>query len=390
MSNSVPNSIIHPEPEFELVRTTNPEIINQVWRNNSSHFANTLPLDIWLEKAALRTSLDLGPGVEHVIWVLVPKGKGDDPTSILSAVHTYERPGMMSVVSTPNRNAENIVSSSEISVKDIVIVYALLVFTPTKHRKRGYARIMLKMLATRLKQQLDPVVTFSFLYSSVGPTFYESIGWPAIRSRELVLEIPNFVFPVISSSFPNTRYNLEDITEANIKGIIDHDVGILRHDLINAQASSLDECFALILPETRVFQGQLAMAKFANTRISHVNRSITRIGARLVCEEEPKTGYPFIIWTYLSSYKLLLILRTRYENVDQLQRLLKEAMKEAKDWGMTTMALWDLNEQDAVQATGVSNRDRTVAWSCINQLSEESNSAPTLRLLQNEAFVWGL
>ncbi|KAF8962034.1 hypothetical protein BGZ46_001257 [Entomortierella lignicola] len=382
---SIPTNESEPELELELVRATDPQVIKQVWLNNREHFANDIPTDIWLEKSALRTSLDLGPGIEHKIWVLVPKGKGHDPTAILSSVHTYERPGFMS---TPTPTPSDLTTKSGIKALDVVIVYVLLVFTPVKHRKQGYARKMLKMLGDQLKSQTNPTVSLSFLYSSVGPNFYESSGWPKIRSRELVMEVPDHVFPDLPPDCDATKkYHIKDITESNIQEIMDKDIELLRLEVsTKAQNASQNQRFAAILPEARVFRGQQKIADFTNRRISQINKPISRIGVRLVSDEMPEDEHPFMIWTNLVPYKLLLILKTRYKTVHQLQILLKEAMKEARDWDMTTMSLWDLNEEAALQATGIPNRDRTVAWSCLNQFEHSEQ----IELLVNEAFIWGL
>ncbi|KAF9357118.1 hypothetical protein BGX26_004235 [Mortierella sp. AD094] len=387
------------EIELELIRTTNPEVIKQVWLNNSIHFAKEMPTDVWLEKAALRTSLDLGSGIEHKIWVLVPKGKGDDPSAILSAVHTYERPGFMSTTTLAagtvvkhdglERDSIDKTTRSDIDIVDVVMVYILLVFTPVEHRKQGYARKMLKMLRNQLELQTNPTVSLSFLYSSVGPNFYEASGWPTVRSRELVVEVPGHTFPDLPPDSGARRYKIEDITDANLQQVMDKDIELLRLNMkTKAQSAPANQQYVAFLPEARIFRGQLAIANFTNQRVSHLNKPISRIGVRLVCDEKSRDEHPFMVWTYLVPHKLLLILRTRYETVQQLQILLKEAMKEACEWDMTTMSLWDLNEEDALKATGASNRDRTVAWSCLGQFGVTLQ--PNIELLLNEAYIWGL
>ncbi|KAF9109857.1 hypothetical protein BGX27_007123 [Mortierella sp. AM989] len=385
--------------ELELIRTTNPEVIKQVWLNNRTHFAKEIPVDVWLEKSILRTNLDLGVGIEHKIWVLVPKGKGNDPSAILSAVHTYERPGLMSDIRPAMDNGDNEATpSSRVHINDVMIVYILLVFTPVEHRKRGYARKMLSLLWDRLERQTNPTVSHSFLYSSVGPSFYEASGWPATRSRELVMQVPGHIFPDLPRDSSTAKeYQLEDITESNLQEILDEDAELLRLDMrMKAQAATTNQCFLAILPEARTFRGHLSIANFTNRRIAMLNKSITRIGVRLISVEKPKNRHPFIIWTYLVPHKLLLILRTRYETVHQLQSLLKEAMKESCEWDMTTMSLWDLNEEDALQATGIPNKNRTIAWSCVGQFGRSDSvdkaekPQSDIELLLNEAYIWGL
>ncbi|KAG0356711.1 hypothetical protein BGZ54_000641, partial [Gamsiella multidivaricata] len=385
------------QKNLELVKTTDPEVTRRVWLNNKSHFACNLSDEVWLAKAALRTGLDLGPGVEHKIWVLVPRGRGNDPSAILSAVHTYERAGLMTVatkVSDHTNSAQEDstgTGNSRVALKNIVIVYVLLVFTPVEHRKRGYARTMLKMLKEQLEQQTDPAVELSFLFSSVGRDFYEPAGWPAVRSRELVLNVQDHVFPELSMDTATNSWQLEDITEANLQVVMDRDIELLRAEMQDRTLKAHGNCqLAAIVPEARIFRGQLAVTHFTHQRVLNIEKPIIRTGVRL---NAANGGDAFIIWAYHISYKILLVLRTRYETVGQLQCLLKEAVQEAREWGLARVAVWDLKDEDAHEAAGVSNRDRTVAWSCIGQLGRDTDTGARrgpVDLMLNEGYIWGL
>ncbi|KAF8929291.1 hypothetical protein BGZ58_009038 [Dissophora ornata] len=385
-----------PVMDLELVRAMDPDVIRRVWLNSRTHFGPDMTEELWLERAALRTSLDLGPGVEHKIWILVPKGRGNDPSAILSAVHSYDRAGLMSekcseVRDVADQQSINGSGQTDVQLKDIRIAYVLLVFTPTEHRRRGYAKTMLGMLKDQLERQTDPPLELSFLYSSVGANFYESSGWPAIRSRELVIEVPGHVFPELPSGSVNNIYEIEDITEVNIQEIMDKDVELLRSDMEQRALAAAPQNlrFAAIIPEARIFRGQLAIAQFTNSKVVKADRLITRMGLRLLNADTPDNNgeHAFIIWTYLVPHKLLLILRTRYQTVYQLQRLLTEALKDAREWDLAKVEMWDLKDEDAIMASGIPNRDRAVGWSCLGQL--RPRAAP-VELLLNEAFIWGL
>ncbi|KAG0317830.1 hypothetical protein BGZ99_006084 [Dissophora globulifera] len=416
-----------PAAELEIVRAMSPDVIRHVWLNNKRHFAPDMSDELWLERAALRTSLDLGPGVEHKIWILVPKGRANDPSAVLSAAHTYDRAGLISDVIKTERKSDEV----SVHLRDTIIVYVLLVFTPAEHRKRGYAKQLLVLLNDQLKRQTDPVVELSFLYSSIGQNFYESAGWSTIRSRELLIQVSSHRLPELSPSLPsqstqgdaaaavadNQGIMMEDITEFNVQRITDDDIELIRSEmreraLANANASpslslSQSQRVAVILPEGRLFQGQLAMARFTTGRVAMDDRPISRIGVQLIStgivsarQQQPV----FIIWTYLMPSKLLLILRVRYQTVHQLQCLLWEAMKEAHKWGITAVSLWDLDDIDAVAATGIPNTDRSGCWSCLCQLPQGTSSgggvmtqalasvplAAPVELVLNEAYIFGL
>ncbi|KAG0301590.1 hypothetical protein BGZ98_008207 [Dissophora globulifera] len=340
-----------PSAELEIVRAMSPDVIRHVWLNNKRHFAPDMSDELWLERAALRTSLDLGPGVEHKIWILVPKGRADDPSAVLSAAHTYDRAGLISDVIKTERNSDQV----SVHLRDTLIVYVLLVFTPAEHRKRGYAKQLLMLLNDQLKRQTDPVVELSFLYSSVGQNFYESAGWPSIRSRELLIQVPSHRFPELLPSPPsqstqsdaasadNPGIMMEDITESNVQRIADDDIELIRSEMreralanVNASPSpslSQSQRVAVILPEGRLFQGQLAMARFTTGRVAMDDRPISRIGVQLIntgIVSARQQQLVFIIWTYLMPSKLLLILRVRYQTLPQ---------GTSSDGGVVTQAL---------------------------------------------------
>lgn len=382
---------VQPVESLELVRATKPDVIRQVWLNNKKHFAPDTPDELWLEKAALRTSLDLGPGVEHNIWILVPKGESNDPSAILSAVHTYDRAGIMSQHSSDSETGQ-----VSVKLKSVAIAYVLLVFTPEEHRKKGYAKTTLRMLREHLASQTDPKVDLTFLYSSAGRDFYATSGWPAVRSRELVMQMPGHIFPELPMDKTNTRsYAFEDITDTNLQVIVKRDIELLQSEVLHrALAAPQGPLVAAIIPEARIFQGQLAIARFTNSKVVKTDKPITRIGVRLIDHDKPGVEDAFIIWTYHLPNKLLLILRVRYKTIHQLQCLLKEAAKEAQEWDMNSLTLWGLDDDDAIRATGILNGDRTTAWSCIGQIQSSKAHkdlvSKEIVLMLNEAYIWGL
>ncbi|KAG0245822.1 hypothetical protein B0O80DRAFT_301811 [Mortierella sp. GBAus27b] len=377
---------------LELVRATEPDVIRQVWLNSKGHFAPDMPDELWLEKAMIRGSLDHGLGVGHKIWILVPEGKRNDPSAILCSLHTYDRPGIMA-----RHSGDSQTSQPGVELKNVAVAYVLLVFTPEVHRRKGYARTTLRILRECLATETHPVIDLSFLYSKVGRDFYASLGWLPVQSRELVMEVPSYVFPDLPANQMNTpSYALQDITESNLQVTMDRDIELLRSELLERALSAPQGSLVMaITPEARIFRGQLTIARFTNSKVVKIDKPITRIGVRLVDCANPGGEDVFIIWTYHLQSKLLLVLRIRYGTIYQLQCLLKEAMKEAKEWGVDKVSLWGLNDADAIQATGISNRDRTTAWSCINQIRQPKAhegliSQDTVVMVNDEAYVWGL
>ncbi|KAI1321224.1 hypothetical protein EDD11_007790 [Mortierella claussenii] len=390
------------EPLLELVRATDAEVIRQVWTHNRNHFAPNAPLDGWLARAALRMTVDLGPDMGHKIWILVPKGKAHDPSAILSAVHTIERPGLLA--SLQSKNTSSTTTPDNVELREVVIAFVLLVYTAVEHRNRGYAKTMLKMLRDQMKRQLHPKIELSYLFSGVGPTFYAKAGWRTIRSRVLEIEPQSHVFPQLAmESDTLAGYRAEDIAEWQLDDVLDKDLKLLRSDLVqHAMTASQHRRFAIVIPDPRAFHKHFEIIQLSNSMINRVDKPITRVGMQLIPETtqgacKGQQAFPFIIWTYVSSENNLHILRVRYRTIAQLQYLLKQAVKEARERNLATVSIWDLKEEDAILATGGSNKDRTYAWSCLTDIWPESvdrsgdiTSDTPSELLFVEGFTWGL
>ncbi|KAG0266299.1 hypothetical protein BG011_002707 [Mortierella polycephala] len=375
--------------DLELIRTTNPKVIRQVWLNNRSFFGPKMSDELWLENSALRMDQDYGLGKEFKIWILVPKGEGDDPKAILSAVHTYDRPGLISRSLVESGHAG---TQRDVEVDDILVAYVLLVFTPVEHRKRGYAKTLLRMLWGKFNSQTEPLVELTFLYSALGTDFYESLGWHAVRSKELVLPVTCHVFPKLAKRTARD-HSLEDLTESHLQVITDKDIRLLRAELkLRAIAAPQNTRVAAILPEERCFHRALAKARFTLSKVARIARPFRRIGVRLNNGPEDEDAY--VLWTFIEGSRQLLILRARYRTVDQIQCLLKEAMSEAREWNMRTVAIWDMNDCDALAATGILNQDRVNSWSCVGQFRhgpvDPGTGSPRVpvELMANEGFVW--
>ncbi|KAF9942370.1 hypothetical protein BGZ65_002492 [Modicella reniformis] len=200
---------------LELARVTEPDDIRQVWLNNKTHFAPDMPDELWLERAALRTGLDLGPGIEQDLDPCPRREK--------------QRPICYPVLCSHPYSGESETGQAKVGLKSVTIAYVLLVFTPKKHRKKGYAKSILRVKLILL-----------FLYSSVGHqisrTHHRGV-WP---------ELPT------------------DMTKVS-----DKDIELLRSEMLNSA----------IIPETRIFRRQLTIARFTNSKVVKIDKPIQRIGA---------------------------------------------------------------------------------------------------------------
>ncbi|KAF9204931.1 hypothetical protein BGZ59_000778 [Podila verticillata] len=367
----------YPLKDLSLVRATSPAQIRQVWLSNQVQWGSTLDTDLWLDMADLRTHHDFGPGFGYQIWVLVPTAQAHDPNAtILSAAHTFDRPGYLTT-----RDKEDTPA-----LKDVRVANVLCVFTPVHLRGHGYGKHLMKLLWEHFDLGEESTKTdFSFLYSAIGPKFYETLGWKTLPSIELCIPTMDdgnvFEFPTIqhSTSEPSP---LEDITLDNLQDVVDKDISLLTSDLLS-MATNRNNRYLAILPDARCIKRHLKEAQFITQRVFHSQKSINRVGARILGGSDDV----FILWSHRPQVQLLLILRLRYTTLSQLQVLLKEAVQEAIAWQIPAVSVYGVDGYHVAVTTGLLNQERVGALSCLGEFRTSGEMCP-IELIIDEGFIW--
>ncbi|KAF9315733.1 hypothetical protein BG003_002680 [Podila horticola] len=363
----------YPLEDLSLIRATSPDQIRHVWLSNRVQWGPTLDTDLWLEMADLRSHQDFGPGFGYQIWILVPTAQVHDPdAAILSAAHKFDRPGYLATG-----------DGQETLLKDVRVANVLLVFTPMHLRGHGYGKHLMKLLWDQFHQE-DSEITktdFSFLYSAIGPKFYEMLGWRTLPSTELCIPTMNdgnmFEFP----EHPETSgpFTLEDITLDNLQDVVDKDISQLASELLSMVANQNKRYLAL-LPNASCVRRHLAEAQFVTQRVFHSSKAIDRIGARI------RGSDAFILWGHRPQAQQLLVLRLRYTTLSQLQALLKEAVQEANAWQLPALRVYGVNDSHISATTGLQNQERVGSLSCLGE-SRGKNNSP-VELFVDEGFIW--
>lgn len=363
----------YPLKDLSVVRATSPDQIRQVWLSNRVQWGSTLDTDLWLEMADLRSHQDFGSGFGYQIWILVPTAQAHDPNAtILSSAHTFDRPGYLATK-----------DGQETVLRDVRVANVLLVFTPVHLRGHGYGKHLMRLLWEHFDQEEDSEklkTDFSFLYSAIGPKFYEPLGWKTLPSFKLCIPTMNdgkvFEFPRHSET---SGLTLEDITLDNLQDVVDKDISQLASELLSKVANQNKRCLAL-LPNASCIRRHLAEAQFVTQRVFHSSKAIDRIGARV------RGSDAFILWGHRPQAQQLMVLRLRYTTLSQLQELLKETVQEASAWQLPAVEVYGVNDHHVAATTGLQNQERIGALSCLGELQGKNNNP--VELVVDEGFIW--
>jgi hypothetical protein len=119
--------------DIQLIRAYSPDIIQQTWTNNRVEWGPSLDEETYYARERILASQEFTRDNKLQVWILVPKtfdSANPQLDLILSAVETFERPG--------------IVASKDQGLKDVLSISVASVFTPAPYRGRGYASLMMK------------------------------------------------------------------------------------------------------------------------------------------------------------------------------------------------------------------------------------------------------
>ncbi|KAI7819271.1 hypothetical protein BC939DRAFT_460742, partial [Gamsiella multidivaricata] len=325
--------------DIHLIRIYSPGIIQHTWANNRLEWGKTTDVETYFARETLLSNQDFTSNGKLKFWALVPKSFGQDHPNldhVLCAVETFERPG---IVATKNQG-----------VKDVLSVSVASVFTPPQSRGHGYASLMMKSLWEEIKKMDN--VSFTFLYSDVGPTFYGRIGWTPRRSDEIVIPTSHFVI----DQSPSPPARLANVTDDDLTSLINKDAQLLREELKKrAESSGPEKIFVAATPEPSCIRWLTARSRFTAQYIRKLEQhDITVLGAR-----DTKTD-SFALYFHHLLEDQLYIIRWRLDpkaGEETARALIQAAQAEAKKWNLSKVVIWN-PEQSLADLLGLQIKHR--------------------------------
>ncbi|KAG0249593.1 hypothetical protein BG011_009113 [Mortierella polycephala] len=374
--------------EVHLIRATTPEIIRRTWTNNKVGFGRGIDLDTWLAGNDTLHSQDFSVQGRNKIWILVPKSfniQQPDLDLILSSVETYERPGL--------------IASKDQGVRDVATMSIASVFTPERYRGQGYASLMMRLLWKTIKQ-MDHI-SFTFLYSAVGPTFYGRIGWAPKRSEEILIPANHFFGPVTSDAATTTattirQATLEDVKDQDLTELMNWDATLLRQSMKSwlnkpaATPSANNRVLTAVLPEPNCIKWLLARSRFMARHILKLDPcEITVLGVKDTQSDS------FVLWHHDFIEDRLVVTRwcldskTEEGQRDMIARaMVQAAQMEAQRWNLSTVVVWNPGQSLAdLLELGIRQRYEKAIPS-LGLVSSPETDPENVEWIMNEKYAW--
>ncbi|KAJ2994456.1 hypothetical protein HDV02_001547 [Globomyces sp. JEL0801] len=334
-----------------LIQSKNPKLIQKALESNYSAWgAPSLTLEEYFERESYLASSKFSK--ESLIsWFLVDS---DSPEDILSSCETYRIPCLL--------------STNDGIVKGFCFAIGS-VYTPTQHRRKGYASEMMKLLQNTLKSFKDSVA--STLYSDIGRDFYANLGWKVHPSKSLVLDqlntIPSFE---VSSIIPLTVDTARKLIE-------DEESQFLN------QFKSLDKPRFAIIPTINELEWLFNRGLFYS-RVGKYKRKdqIKSIGIAT------STNDGYLTWSHSFKEGILYITMIQCTSANA-KMLLLSAITEALKFGLEKVEIWNPSEDLVNAASSISKHfhviDRTDSLSSLAVWGQEDSE---LEWVRNEKYAW--
>lgn len=323
-------------PKLRLLSTQDKEIATKCRTLNSVEWGKGLKLEEYLKREELLASCEFAKTLST--WVLL-----DENDDIVTCCETYTRDCLY-------------------QSRLMKCVSIASVFTPSNHRRKGYAAAMLSQLQSELKK-MDNVVA-STLYSDIGPDYYHKMNWKCY---------PSITLSTTVHQSTNDQQTVSFLSLEQAKVLIRNEASEL---IANANTSGKDTLTLLPSPEN--LEWHLQRAKFYLSLNDKDNNSLeSKLGL------QKDTDY--LVWTIDTKKKSLSILHAKLSAKTSTLDLLLAAKKQALEWKLATVDMWG-------PLPNVSQWTQECGWSVVERSESLSSlcmfDAPEPEWLLNEKLFW--
>lgn len=317
------------------------------------------------------------------VWILAPRENAPTNLDFFCSCETYER--------------EVVVSG-----KGTMLGYGVAsVITPPRHRGKGYARHMMRLLHYILADRrlsstfppfplsewgAPPAVPAGFgrgiasaLYSDVGPTFYQQCGIGTSKDNGWIVKDPEVTIWQVPDDTPLPS-NLEPLTEETQEEVWEADAKLIQ-----------DEVGGETPTTTFAFLPNRGVANFLQAR-SFFYEPSTREGGVWGCKMKDldHTRLSFATWCLdpgREGPQTLLITRLRC-SPQSFPTILNAAFNAARTFGLVQVEIWNLDSslRDVGKELGGVTSMRDDHLSALAWYGE--GSAHDVRWRYNEKFCW--
>ncbi|KAG1703824.1 hypothetical protein DVH05_006832 [Phytophthora capsici] len=257
------------------------------------------------------------------------------------------------------------------------------VFTLPEHRKRGLAKLFLNEVAKQL--QALPGALISVLYSDIGPTYYDKLGWKLHPSKMATLDVEH---PKNAPVDSESSTNFVSLTlDGELNEFLQADNARLVEELKSDKFEG-HEAFA-VLPNRDSIEWQFCVGAYY-AQLRQYEEFPSRCG--VIVNKDA-----FLIWCHSLKASTLYILRARLptvgENaVEATRLLLGEALKEAHKFKLKKVAIWNppsaLADQAVRDHLEIAFVDRKDSLSSAMVFRSDPASSILPHWAANEKYAW--
>lgn len=367
---------------FRVVRLTRVELKEQTNRDDFEQWgAPELDLAQY-ERLELRKRRTKHSQSNSVTWALVQRGQaavvGDDSDAGLKAggdllachCECYWLDCVL------RRRSGEIVTGSSFHVGSV--------FTLPAFRKKGLAAFFLEQVVDRMAKLRRNAVA-SILYSDIGPTYYDRLGWRLYPSLVATLSLDDPKNSRATAGSAASGSKLEELfLDDNLSELLVADNDQLVKQLSGEEFAG-QEAF-VVLP-TRDSIEWLFCVGVHYAEILGFDEAPTQCGANI-----PEAG-AFVVWSHDLKESKLDIVRYRFgSNQETARLLLIAALNEARKFRLSKVAIWSppeiLLSDGILHKLHITFSEREDSLSSAMIIGEHrSDSAPAV-WLANEKYSW--
>ncbi|GMF26708.1 unnamed protein product [Phytophthora lilii] len=254
------------------------------------------------------------------------------------------------------------------------------VYTLPEFRKRGLAGLFLTEVAKQLERL--PKALASVLYSDVGPTFYDKLGWKCHPSKMATMKVgaDNNNDNVVDLETMLLDDKLEKFLEADNARLVDE---------LSSEKFRGQEVF-LILPTRDSIEWQFMNGEYY-ARVAGLDELPSRCGVK-------RNDNAFVIWCHNLKESTLYLVRARFPDsgdnaAETTKALLDAAVQEARKFKLKKVVIWDppsgLLHDDVHRQLGIEVAERQLSLSSAMVFRHEKGTEGTLPVwFSNEKYAW--
>ncbi|KAG5966239.1 hypothetical protein E4U58_002568 [Claviceps cyperi] len=336
-----------------LVKAT-PEEQTAICLRHQPHWGSSFTPEGYLRREVGLQELSLARDGGLTVWALTQNTDANDDNSYNADDAPAGRPILCSLETYRKRA---IVRGIDGIVRDVTAHGVASVFTPPRHRRKGYSSKMLSLISDELARQEAQKpgnAAFSVLFSDVGKTFYAQHQWMPFPSTHLSFSVDLSTSTSTSTNTVDGRLTL--ITDDNLPKITQLDEQTLRQKLSRPPQPPHTIRIAL-LPDLPTYEWHFARAAFQARHVFGKTPSLH--GALYTPPERPRSRV-WMLWSHSLSggpdapeKNVLNILHLALEDHDipdqhlvaALEAIMRVAQAQAQEWLCATIEMWNPDER---------------------------------------------